>query len=123
MGINKLYVAVASAKLVKDECLSLDKTLAEYFPELAGRIEYSDKITLRMMLQHRGGIRNFADHPNYWTKPPKNKQETLEFALDLPADLEPGEDYGYSNTNYLFFPELLIKCWVIALSNFIRKKF
>ena len=106
-SITKLYVAVATAKLVKDGRLSLDKKLAEYFPELAGRIEYSDTITLRMMLQHRSGIPNFVYHPDYWTKPPKNRQETLDYALDLPADFKPDEDYGYSNTNYMLIEDLI----------------
>ncbi|MEQ9378073.1 MAG: serine hydrolase domain-containing protein [Imperialibacter sp.] len=108
-SITKLYVAVATTKLVKEGRLSLDKTLAEYFPELAGRIENSDKITLRLMLQHRSGIPNFVDHPDFWKNPPKNKQETLEYALDLPADFEPGEDYGYSNTNYMLISDLIDK--------------
>jgi CubicO group peptidase (beta-lactamase class C family) len=115
-SINKLYVAVATAKLVKEGRLSLDKTLADYFPELVGRIENTDKITLRMMLQHRSGIPNFVDHPDYWKKPPKNKQETLEYALDLPADFEPGEDYGYSNTNYMLISDLIDK--VVGYSHF-----
>ncbi|MEQ8686088.1 MAG: serine hydrolase domain-containing protein [Imperialibacter sp.] len=108
-SITKLYVAVATTKLVKEGRLSLDKTLAEYFPALAGRIENSDKITLRLMLQHRSGIPNFVDHPDFWKNPPKNKQETLEYALDLPADFEPGEDYGYSNTNYMLISDLIDK--------------
>ncbi|MCB0656658.1 MAG: beta-lactamase family protein, partial [Saprospiraceae bacterium] len=74
-SITKLYIAVATTKLVKEGRLSLDKTLAEYFPELGGRIEYSDQITLRMMVQHRSGIPNFVDHPDYWTKPPKNREQ------------------------------------------------
>jgi len=108
-SITKLYIAVATTKLVRQGRLTLDKTLAEYFPELAERIEYSDKITLRMMLQHRSGIPNFIDHPDYWIKPPKNRQETLEYALDLPADFKPGEDYGYSNTNYMLIEDLIDK--------------
>lgn len=106
-SINKLYVAVAIAKLVNDNRLSLDTTLADCFPELKGRIENADRITVKMMVQHRSGIPNFVDHPNYWTNPPKNKQETLEYALDLPADFEPDGDYGYSNTNYLLFSDLI----------------
>tara|TARA_R110000751_G_scaffold15290_8_gene49754 strand:- start:23650 stop:24627 length:978 start_codon:yes stop_codon:yes gene_type:complete len=108
-SITKLYVAVATAKLVKAERLSLDKTLADYFPELLGRIENAEKITLRMMVQHRSGIPNFVDHPEFWSKPPKNKQETLNYALDLPADFEPGEGYGYSNTNYMLISDLIDK--------------
>ncbi len=106
-SISKLYIAVAIAKLVKEGRLSLDKTLADYFPELVGRIENAEKITLRMMLQHRSGIPDFIDHPDYWIKPPKNKQETLEYALNLPADFKPGEDYGYSNTNYMLISDLI----------------
>lgn len=121
-SITKLYIAVATTKLVKQGYLSLDKTLAEYFPELAGRIEYSDKITLRMMVQHRSGIPNFVDHPDYWTKPPKNRQETLEYALDLPADFEPGEDYAYSNTNYMLIEDLIDKTLGYPHQQYIKEE-
>jgi D-alanyl-D-alanine carboxypeptidase len=108
-SITKLYVAVAAAKLVGDDSLSLDKTLAEYFPELKDKIDYSDKITLRLMLQHRSGIPDFVYHPDYWTKPPENSIEMLEYAIDMPTEFEPGEDYGYSNTNYLLISDLIDK--------------
>jgi len=121
-SITKLYIAVATTKLVKAGRLSLDKTLAEYFPELAGRIENSDKITLRMMVQHRSGIPNFVDHPDYWIKPPKNRQETLEYALDLPADFEPGEDYGYSNTNYMLIEDLIDKTLGYPHQQYIKEE-
>lgn len=106
-SISKLYDAVAIAKLVNDNRLSLDKTLADYFPELVGRIENAEKITLRLMVQHRSGIPNYTDHPGFWENPPKSREETLELALDLPANFKPGEDYGYSNTNYLLLSKLI----------------
>jgi D-alanyl-D-alanine carboxypeptidase len=53
-SISKLYDAVAIAKLVNDKRLSLDTTLAEFFPELVGRIEYADQITLRMLVCRPG---------------------------------------------------------------------
>ena len=121
-SITKLYVAVAAAKLVKAGRLSLDKTVADYFPELAGRIENSDRITLRLMLQHRSGIPNFVDHPDYWKKPPTSKQETLEYALDLPADFEPGEDYGYSNTNYMLISDLIDQVLGYSHQQYIKEE-
>jgi len=121
-SISKLYVAVATAKIIKDGRLSLDKTLADYFPELVGRIENSDKITLKLMLQHRSGIPNFVDHPDYWTNPPKNKQETLDYALDLPADFEPGNDYGYSNTNYMLISDLIDKVMGYSHQQYIKEE-
>lgn len=121
-SITKLYVAVATTKLVKDKRLSLDKTLADYFPELVGRIENADKITLRMMVQHRSGIPNFVDHPDYWKESPENRLETLEYALDLPADFEPGEDYGYSNTNYLLISDLIDKVLGYSRHQYIKEE-
>lgn len=115
-SIGKLYDAVAVTKLVGNKRLSLDKTLADYFPELVGRIENADKITLRMMVKHRSGIPNLTDTPNFWTNPPKSSKEALERVLDLPANFEPGEKYEYSNTNYLLISQLIEK--VVGYSKF-----
>ena len=108
-SISKLYDAVAITKLLHNGQLSLDKTLADYFPELEGRIENADKITLKMMIQHRSGIPNLTDTPNFWVNPPKNSEEALERVLDLPANFKPDDDYEYSNTNYLLLSELIEK--------------
>ncbi|WP_026955675.1 serine hydrolase domain-containing protein [Algoriphagus vanfongensis] len=106
-SISKLYDAVAVTKLVKDGRLSLDKTLAEYLPELKGRIENADQITLRLMIQHRSGIPNFTDAPNFWAEPTQTYEESLALILDQPANFEPGEDYQYCNTNYLLINKIM----------------
>ncbi len=108
-SIGKLYDAVTITKLVHNNQLSLDKTLADYFPQLAGRIENAEKITLRMMVQHRSGIPNLTDTPDFWTDPPRSSEEALERVLDLPAAFEPDEKFSYSNTNYLLISELIEK--------------
>ena len=84
-SISKLYVAVAITKLVSDKRISLDETLADHFPELMGRIENAEKITLRLMVQHRSGIPNFTDYPEFWVNPPSTSDGALAYALDLPA--------------------------------------
>lgn len=121
-SIGKLYVAVAVAKLVYEKRVSLDETLGHFFPELIGRIEYADKITLRMMIQHRSGIPNFTDHEGFWANPPKNSQKALEYALDLPAEFEPDEDYAYSNTNYLLISQIIDKVTGYSHQQYIREK-
>ena len=108
-SISKLYVAVAITKLVNNKRLSLDETLADHFPELVGRIENAEKITLRLMVQHRSGIPNFTDNPNFWENRQDSSTDALDFALDLPANFEPDEDYGYSNTNYLLLSRIIEK--------------
>ncbi len=121
-SISKLYVAVAVAKLVNDKRLSLDKTLADYLPELARRIENADQITLRMMVQHRSGIPNFTDTPGYWEDPPKSNKENLELVLDKPADFAPGKKYRYSNTNYLLIGEILYKTLGYSHHQYIKSE-
>jgi CubicO group peptidase (beta-lactamase class C family) len=121
-SISKLYNAVAIAKLVNDKSLDLNKTLADYFPKLVGRIENSEKITLRLMVQHRSGIPNYTDYPNFWENPPENREETLELALDLPANFEPNKDYGYSNTNYLLIGALIDKVLDYSHQQYIKEK-
>ena len=95
------------AKLVRDEKLSLDKTLADYLPELDGRIEYADEITLRMLVRHRSGIPNFTDTYMYWVAPKETTDEQLALVLDKPANFKPDEDYEYSNTNYLLLGRIM----------------
>jgi D-alanyl-D-alanine carboxypeptidase len=108
-SVSKLYTALAITKLVSNGHLSLNKTLADYFPELVGRIENADRITVRMMVQHHSGIPNYTDTKNYWVHPKQNDKERLELVLDLPANFEPNEDFEYSNTNYLLLSELIEK--------------
>lgn len=121
-SISKLYVAVAVAKLVNDQQLSLDKTLADYLPELVERIEYADQITLRMMVQHRSGIPDFTRTPGYWEAPPKANRENLELVLDKPAEFTPDKTYGYSNTNYLLIGEVLDKTLGYSHHQFIKRE-
>lgn len=121
-SIGKLYDAVAITKLVSAKRLTLDKTLADYLPELVGGIENAEKITLRMMVQHRSGIPNLTDTPGFWTNPPKTSEEALARVLDLPANFEPGEDYEYSNTNYLLLSEIIGKVLGYSKYQYIKEK-
>lgn len=122
-SISKLYIAAAAAKLVNSKQLSLDKTLADYLPDLVGRVENAEKITLRMMLQHRSGIPNFIDDPKFpWANLPTDLNELLKFALDKPANFEPDKSYGYSNTNYLLIGIIIDRTLGYSHHLYIKKE-
>jgi len=108
-SVGKLYTAVAMAKLVNSGYVTLDESLADYFPELKERIENADKITLKMMLQHRSGIPDYTRIQNYWAHPKQTDEERLHLVLDLPAHFKPDAAYEYSNTNYLLLSYLIEK--------------
>lgn len=121
-SISKLYDAVAVTKLVSDGRLSLDKTIADYLPDLVGRIENAEKITLRLMIQHRSGIPNFTDAPNFWSAPTQSYEESLALILDKPANFTPGEDYEYCNTNYLLINKIMDDALRYENFQFIQEK-
>jgi len=121
-SITKLYLAVATAKLVNDKQLALDKTLAEYLPELSEHIEHANKITLRMLSNHRSGIPNFTNHPGYWDNVPKSRKEKLELVLDLPADFKPDTDYQYCNTNYLLLAKIMDSVLGYSFHEYIKNE-
>ena len=121
-SVSKLYNALAVAKLVNAGKLSLEKTLADYLPELKGRIEYADKITLRMLVQHRSGIPNFTDTYMYWAAPKETTDEQLALVLDKPANFKPNEDYEYSNTNYLLLGRIMNRVLGYDKFEYIQKE-
>lgn len=107
-SISKLYIASAVAKLIAVDSLSLNKTLNEYLPERASRIENSENITLKLLVKHRSGIPDYTRHPDYpWNNPFKKNNDTYSLVYDMPADFEPNKKYKYSNTNYLLIGEIL----------------
>ena len=108
-SISKLYVAVAITKLVNDKRLSLDKTLADYFPELVGRIENAEKITLRLMVQHRSGIPNLTDTPDFWENPPEAVKKRLNLHLICRLTLNQMKTMNIQTRIICCFPELIEK--------------
>jgi CubicO group peptidase (beta-lactamase class C family) len=108
-SISKLYIAAATVKLViADGKLSLESSLAELIPEVADSLEYSDEITLEMLLQHRSGIPEFIYDEEFANRDPQESYlETANLVFNKGADFKPGKKYSYSNTNYLLIGEIL----------------
>ena len=108
-SVDKLYKAVSIAQMVNSGQLSLEGTVADYFPEYVARIPNAARVTVRMMVQHRSGLPNFTDTPGFWNQSMESAEEALALIFDLPADFEPNEKYAYCNTNYLLLTLLIEK--------------
>ena len=121
-SISKLFIAVSAAKLVVEDKLSLNDTLASWLPEWADRIENSNVITIKQLIQHRSGIADFDSQPSFsWQNSHANIDTTLAFALDKPADFAPNSKYEYSNTNYLLLAKVLDKALGYSHQTFITE--
>ena len=107
-SVSKLFIALTVTKLIHQNLLRQDDTLAMWLPDLTGRIRNANIISLRNMLQHRSGIPDFDSQRGFsWQLPQTDIDQTLEYALDLPADFMPDVRYEYSNTNYLLLAKII----------------
>ena len=119
-SISKLYIAAATAMLVADGALDLDATVADFFPELVGKVANAERITLRMLLQHRSGIPNWVEDPDRWAITSGEVNDYLALVFDDPAEFEPDARYQYSNTNYLLIGNILDQALGYPHQQFIR---
>ncbi|MBC8869257.1 MAG: serine hydrolase [Planctomycetes bacterium] len=115
-SISKPITAVAILQLVERNRLSLDDKvfdILKHEPHLekdAKRDERLQAITIRHLLQHRGGwdrgksfdamFQSVRFAEALGTQPPAGTDEVIRFMLGQPLDFEPGERYAYSNYGY-----------------------
>lgn len=122
-SISKLYIAAATTKLISMDSLALDDSLEELIPEVAGRIEYADQITLSMMLQHRSGIPEYIYRSGFAGSDPNlDYMTTIALIYDEPAEFVPDKKNKYSNTNYLIIGEILDRTLGYSHHEFIKKE-
>ncbi len=111
-SVTKTFIAALILQLAEEEKVDLDATFGTYFRDAPRK----DSVTLRQLLSHTSGIYNFWANPRYgqitdaWWKNPgagglkaRSHEWTFEEMMKLVkgGEFKPGEDYQYSNTNYV----------------------
>lgn len=117
-SVTKLYEAAAVAKLAASGSLSLDDTLASFFPDELKGVPNADRITVKQMVGHRSGLRNYTDEPEFsWVEahPPP-----LDLIRNKPAEFAPGAGYTYSNTNYYLLGRIIAQASGTSRAAYIR---
>ncbi len=113
-SIAKLYLATATLKLKEQGKLELDAPIGTYLPTRITRyIDKSEKITVRMLLNHTSGIPEYNDapayiayllqHPDHVFSP----EDYLKYIDGRSLSFDPGSKYSYRNTNYLILALLV----------------
>ncbi|MDJ1500087.1 serine hydrolase domain-containing protein [Xanthocytophaga agilis] len=107
-SIAKTYTAVVIMKLVETQKIDLDSPISQYLDtNIYKKIGNGDKATVRQLLNHTSGIRDYVSEINYNTdilNNPMAKYSTdkyLGYIYTKEPYFEPGTDYTYSNTNFL----------------------
>lgn len=101
IGSNtKAFTAVVVLQLVAEGRIRLDDTVDTYLPGVVrGHGIDGRKIKVRQILQQTSGLPNYTKgdlRPRYY-----EPRELLDIALEYESEFDPGEDWAYSNTNYV----------------------
>lgn len=101
-SVSKQFTAAAVVLLALDGKLSLEDPVRTYITELP---PYGDSITIRQMLNHTSGLRDWGTVVGAAGWPRGTRTYTHRHVLDVIArqqslNYRPGEEYLYSNTNY-----------------------
>jgi len=106
-SISKIFTAVLIMQLQDEGKLDVDDLLKDRLDaDLIAEIENADLVSLRQLLNHTSGIRDYLgveQYINALNTPffQETQAEKLKYIYGKKADLEPGEKYSYSNTNYV----------------------
>jgi len=112
-SMAKPVVATALLTLVDEGGVCLDDTIDQYVPGVPN----GDRITLRMLANHTSGLWNYMGVPSvkqaFAAEPRRawTEWELLDMAFEFRDGMwfEPGEKFGYSNTNYVLLGLVLEK--------------
>lgn len=98
-SVGKVVTAVATLRLVDQGLLYLDQSVTSILPTFP-----HEDITVRMLLNHRSGLRYYGYYNNIWdqTKTIQN-QDVLDVISQkkVALDFKPNTKFTYSNTNYV----------------------
>lgn len=110
-SINKIFTHVAILQLAAEGRLRLDDTVDRWlsdYPREAGA-----KITLRMLLDHRGGVPDMFASPYFRDggDPGRLRTHADWYALvrAMPLDFEPGTRQAYSNGGFVLLGEVVAR--------------
>ncbi len=124
-SISKQFVAMCIVLLAEDGALELDDDVREHLPELR---DYGAPITLRNLLHHTSGIREYLSLLELIGKPegsghPVTPRELLELIARQEALVHaPGEEHSYSNSNYFLLSEVVTRVSGTKTSAFAKAR-
>ena len=122
-SVSKQFTAASVLLAAEQGLLALDDDIRKYIPELPN---YGETVTLRQMLHHTSGFRDFLGLLELSGRSTLDKHSTDEL-IDLIArqkalNFKPGAEYLYSNTNYFLLAVVISRVTKKPFSEFAAEK-
>jgi CubicO group peptidase (beta-lactamase class C family) len=123
-SLSKQFTAAAVVLLALDGKLSLDDDVRKYIPEVP---DYGTPITLRHMMTHTSGLRDWGSVAaiSGWDR--ERKRHTHADVLDIVSrqsalNFTPGHEYSYSNTGYNLLAMVVTRVSGMPFADFSRER-
>jgi CubicO group peptidase (beta-lactamase class C family) len=122
-SITKQFNAASLTMLALEGKLSLDDDVRKWLPELP---EYDSPITLRHMLHHTSGLRDYlnlfplAGRSDFY--PISHAQILTMMSRQRALIFPPGDQYRYSNTAYMLLAQILERAGGKSLGEMTRER-
>ena len=118
-SITKTFTAAAVMLLVEEGKLSLDDPISGH---LDGTPDTWKAITLRHLLTHTSGIKDFINEPTASLRLDVSEAEVLAATAPRPLNFTPGEKYAYSNTGYHLLAMVIRKVTGKSYGDFLAER-
>lgn len=123
-SLSKQFTAAAIMLLVMDGDLSLDDDVRDYLPEVP---DYGSKITLRHMMTHTSGLRDWGSVAQIsgWGRGERSHDhsDVIDIVSRQSAlNFEPGHEYSYSNTGYNLLAIIVGRVSGMSFAEFSMKR-
>lgn len=118
-SLTKQFTAAAVMLLVEEGKVNLDAPAAKYLENLP---EKWRAVTVRQLLNHTSGIKNYTAIATLDPKKEYAPKELLETVAAEPLEFAPGAAWTYSNTNYFLLGLLIEKVSGKTYGEFLRKR-
>ncbi|QMS85284.1 serine hydrolase [Candidatus Xianfuyuplasma coldseepsis] len=119
-SITKQFTAVAIMMLYEDGLLTVDDTIDMYIPDFPN----GDIITIHHLLTHTSGLENYLIHiprdEEYLTSY-HSPLSLINIIRSYPLAFTPGEEFEYSNTNYLILGYIIEVITEITYQEFMQQ--
>ncbi len=103
-----LATATAVMQLYEQGMVQLDDPVQNYLPDFnPSNDPQRASVTVRMLLTHFSGEAGEVDIRDSWGLDGASKAEGLHRALTAPLQLDPGEEFRYSDINYVLLGALI----------------
>lgn len=121
-SVTKQFTAMAVMMLKQKGLLSYDEPISRFFPYFP---PYKDKVTVRHLMTHTSGIREYFSEGFVLKIPETFKKISRQAVIDAvrelgPLEFEPGTRFSYCNSGYVMLGAIIEMVSGMTFADFLK---